>query len=69
MKKRSIKSLTLNKNVISSLNALKGGAIDTTSNTGTHLTADVKDCPDNTLARGCNSLGASGCDYCDGPIG
>ena len=64
MKKRHIKNLALNRNVISSLNALKGGARPDTSNTGTHLSADVKDCPDNTLALGCKSLGASGCDYC-----
>lgn len=67
MKKKSFKSLKLNKRVITTLNALRGGA--DTSNTGTHLTADVRDCPDNTLADGCMSLGfctkeASGCPHC-----
>ena len=58
MKKKNLTHLFINKKTISSLQHLKGGAQDTTSNTGTYLTANLKDCPDNTLALGCGSLGA-----------
>lgn len=52
MKKQHLKSLQLNKKVISNFKnrSLSGGAAN--------LTADVKDCPDNTLAADCGSLGA-----------
>jgi hypothetical protein len=51
MKKRNLKSLELNKKVISNFKnlSLAGGAVA--------ITADVKDCPDNTLAADCGSLG------------
>ncbi len=51
MKKRSLKSLPLNKNIISnfSYHDIRGGAVA--------ITVDVKDCPDNTLAANCESLG------------
>ncbi len=50
MKKRNLKTLSLNKRSISSLkfHVIGGRA---------NLTADVKDCPDNTLAKDCESLG------------
>lgn len=57
MKTKSLKSLKLNKKSISFLN-IKGGVGGDTSNTGNHLTADIRDCPDNTLAVGCGSIGA-----------
>lgn len=59
MKKQHLKSLKLNKKSISKLDdRIKGGAQNNdTSNTGNHLTADVRDCPDNTLLVGCFSLG------------
>jgi len=59
MKKQNLKSLKLNKKSISKLDAdIKGGAIsDDTSNTGDRKSADVRDCPDNTLLVGCMSLG------------
>ncbi|MGH1386378.1 hypothetical protein [Kordia sp.] len=52
MKKRNLKVLSFNKSVISNFKnrSLFGGVAN--------LTADVKDCPDNTLAIGCKSLGA-----------
>ncbi|MBC8755491.1 hypothetical protein H2O64_12510 [Kordia sp. YSTF-M3] len=51
MKKRELKTLNLNKRSISSLKfQVIGGRAN--------LTADVKDCPDNTLAKDCESLGA-----------
>ncbi|MBC8754993.1 hypothetical protein H2O64_09945 [Kordia sp. YSTF-M3] len=54
MKKKNLKNLQLNKNVVSNFKnrSLSGGAA---------ITADVKDCPDNTLADGCKTLGA--CPY------
>lgn len=52
MKKRNLKTLNLNKRAISSLkhHDVIGGLAN--------ITADVKDCPDNTLAKDCKSLGA-----------
>ncbi len=52
MKKRNLKSLPLNKSVVSSFNYhhINGGA--------SPLTVDVKDCPGNTLKQDCRSLGA-----------
>lgn len=51
MKKRSLRTLNLNKRSISNLKVhVIGGRAN--------LTADVKDCPDNTLAKDCESLGA-----------
>ena len=66
MKKRNLKSLRLNKKSVSFLNLRGGLAGGDTSNTGNHLTADIKDCPDNTLALGCESIGACPDSYwCD----
>ncbi|QHI35170.1 hypothetical protein IMCC3317_05160 [Kordia antarctica] len=52
MKKQHLKSLQLNKKVISNFKnrSLSGGAVA--------ITADQNQCPDNTLAGGCGSLGA-----------
>ncbi|QHI37069.1 hypothetical protein IMCC3317_24470 [Kordia antarctica] len=51
MKKRNFKTLSLNKRSISNLKfTVIGGRAN--------KTADVKDCPDNTLAKDCESLGA-----------
>lgn len=50
MKKRELKTLSLNKRSISNLKfEVIGGAAN--------KTADVNDCPDNTLAKDCGSLG------------
>ena len=60
MKKKNLKSLRLNKKSVSSLN-IKEGII------GGAQSANVRDCPDNTLAVGCESLGACNDSYwCQG---
>jgi len=68
MKKKSLKTLRLNKNIVSSLNIIGGNFIGEGTNDATCMTSQNTQCP-NTDANNCPTRAKNGCaesvDICD----